>query len=1296
MREKQAIASFINESENTMNRVVSNSVGMALVKLSQMYFGKKVNTGTQVSSLFQACMVRIREQAENYYGSIISLNAPVEDMAARGELVCNYLEDIAQEPTGILDRVTLFSQDAQSLKAKDVQYYFPLKEVIVLVWLALEDRKQYQTSILLNEDKEDNQHRLASFFLCVEKLRTNPVCHQGTRHELVFLLNKIYKDINLIEDADATVFYTLKEQLTQQFIESYKNASETLKKLLLSVFINAISSNNFSLLSKQIDPDQTAIINLKNLFIAHGTNPKVVQLERLIEDALKNLELALDSNQFPELYYTQLIVKEFIDLPIQKQQNQALHCVKEWIKDQADLTNKVHSKQLQIFCFYNELFTLFYKNKFLLSLSGKITETTLQLIQEVDDYFALIADTQQMPVLNLTEEKQSEGLALLSNIHNCKKDNFSDHIENFFCNWFSSDWRQDLTLALRQRLFAFLLEPTLEAKIILADQDIDQLYNSHQEGFLDLSPYFINRILLQAIIIPPRQWSEKFGGRLVHDSSLLEGGLFPQVLDFINNNFNEGNQQIGLKLKEESYTKILMNQLTYLLTTYRKILWSNLSEEEQQKRNCLDINDEITRPKDLIILPQSLSTAQDWLNINKYISNEETSLQLYRIYRCKIEKILKEAINEIHFREFFISIPKSFQLSFITQLEDKQTQLIYDFETLNWVLKNVSSDSRIAFIKILSFSCKAAITHGKELGKILNLLPETDWKALIETLGESTKTIIKNWRGGFKLLIEQLPWEKREILITIFGEDCNALFSDGFELNNVLTLLPEKGQLALMETLGKDIKTFITNGWLLNSILEKLPEEEKIKLMSILGSSCKTIFKDGGELGEALNTIPETYWTTLIESLGESIETITQSNASTGGKGLNLVLKHLPIEKRLLLMTILGQDCKALIKDKKDLKRVLSLLPEKGQTVLMKTLGEDLKKIIKKFKHLNSILTILPEEEKIKLMSTLGSSCKTIIKDGKELGKVLNNLPEKCWQTLFEDLGENSKKIINKKASFRFSASFREGLSFVLEQLHWSKRGQLMTILGEDCKALITESDELFHVLGFLQGTYRSTLLETLGENLKTIIKKSKKLNSILETLLEAEKIKLMFTLGSSCRKIIENGKELGEVLNRLPETYWKTLFEFLGESSKTIIKSSVLDEVLSRFVGGGLNLVLKQLPIEKRGLLITILGEDCKALITDCNQLNSLLTWLPEEGQSALIKTLGESLETIIITTDELNSTQAILSQKERKQLTDALSKKSPLTEAGFFSESKNIRDELSTNSYKNISVHLLSNSPK
>jgi hypothetical protein len=182
--EKKVVTDFLTHAQSTHNMVVSNSVGMAIRQLKNVYYGDDV-TDELLADNYNNC---IRE-LNNIHGE--STKSSIQHIIALTK------ENIKND----FDTVTLFVPSESTAPDEkgnmettmgyaDVKFVIPLSTVLPIVWRALNDNAKYTHHYQGTEAEKINQaaadlpQRLESFYLCLKRIRDNEVCHHGSRNEL--------------------------------------------------------------------------------------------------------------------------------------------------------------------------------------------------------------------------------------------------------------------------------------------------------------------------------------------------------------------------------------------------------------------------------------------------------------------------------------------------------------------------------------------------------------------------------------------------------------------------------------------------------------------------------------------------------------------------------------------------------------------------------------------------------------------------------------------------------------------------------------------------------------------------------------------------------------------------------------------------------------------------------------------------------------------------------------------------------------------------------------------------------
>lgn len=717
--DQKVIEDFTGYAENTMNEVISSSAGKALIELSRQYFGKDATPG-EIIFLYKTCMDELEKNINDIAPHYL-INSETTNEAEKLEQVKNILKQGLEfikkkmdEPVHTtLDSFTIFWPDKESGKCLE-KYTVPLKEVLVLVWKALTDDKKFAHNYTNKDDKKkiqlakkDQIHRLLSLFKRFILLENeNGICHKGIRHELVFLLKRSYLGIDLIEDGQITTYSYIRENIFNEFINSYEGKGD--KKRLKAALMVWLAKNDPSLLLNEIDEKLKEKLkkNLFELFIQHGTNPANNQVEKFINSAFLSLEFSCDAQKYPSLYYANEIFKASSNKELLQQ---AVTKMQEWIKNNYDFDDDVIASKIfdfhKMFQAQNDI----TKYQVLLRSSGKITDEINNLFKETQIYLETFLKEEVFK--KVAPEIQASISSLNKTISDTKKDKLFSFIENFFSQWFLAD--------NRSILYESFLNQRVQEKIKLSDNEINAFTRITSINFeKDITPYEINRVFLHALLVKPADWSENFFN------------AFSAVLRFVKSNFNNNTNILALNFKRDSFPPILLAQFDYLEDQYQ-VLINNKSVTLQ-------------RPLAMIVLPEHARTCIEVLEISRLLikSNINLWISIYRSMKNYYEKILLEGFLKISDLESFLIldiIPKIYFKDFAKKIRDH----VKSAEQLENILQSLTPDNRYDFLQSSSKPLCGIKPNVCALARIIRLVEKDKQKSFLESIGSIITETIK-------------------------------------------------------------------------------------------------------------------------------------------------------------------------------------------------------------------------------------------------------------------------------------------------------------------------------------------------------------------------------------------------------------------------------------------------------------------------------------------------------------------------------------------------------------------------
>ena len=394
----QIITSITSNPEATMSAVASNSIGKVIVELKESYFGANPSE-QQLEKEYKNCVAELMQLKVSDFvkpnDSDKTKAAITTEIEKELKPLVNFIiTKTTEAPSALLDVVTLYlpvksKPESKEVELKEVQYLMPLKIVLPLLWKAYNDNEKFTQNYVgtpeerLQQAVMDKPLRLLTFFRCLQRAKIG-ICHQGVRNELILLLNKTYRGIDLIEDAAAALQYFLREQINTQFWQMYNNKelAPEQRKVLTKALFTWMSESNATELLKVIDTDKHILKNLNAIFIKQGSNPKKLTVQSMafgdyVEHALQHIDFATDSKRHSNLTFAKVILSDD-EIEGQPDRNAAIKTLQQWIKADYQLEKKSHERKLATFYSMFNAYKLLMKNQSLLILSGYMTAEKVQ------------------------------------------------------------------------------------------------------------------------------------------------------------------------------------------------------------------------------------------------------------------------------------------------------------------------------------------------------------------------------------------------------------------------------------------------------------------------------------------------------------------------------------------------------------------------------------------------------------------------------------------------------------------------------------------------------------------------------------------------------------------------------------------------------------------------------------------------------------------------------------------------------------------------------------------------------
>jgi hypothetical protein len=828
--EREILRELIQHPEGTMNLVTSASVGMALLKLRDNHLSEEMN----LDEFFQD---QIKE--------LETLAKQPEHAAFKASI--EYIIRKAKEPVDVLDVVSLAHKNDNGTIG-ETRYVFPLKEVLALVWVAINDNSYYMhaqegtTDQKREQAQADFPERLRSFLLRTESLRLNPVCHHGHRHELVFLLNGTYEGIHILEDGKLTVLCFLKDKLNAAFWNAIAKAEEgsAERKALTGALLQWMNESNANPLLALLDSAGEIKSALEELFIAHGVLPAAIKLDEMFVDALSHLEFTCDQEKHPALYQAGEIAKEPEDLQYAKR-SEALRRMQTWFVSGYQLS---HEDNQKISHFHLAYFThkklQRYRDLFLLS-GQRSQEECEGFLRRLDAYFDAVKEASDIP--DVPADMLAEVMTFQAELRIAESDRFVLVIENFFAQWFLGYSSQDSL----KKLYAIFCSESFKNKIILTDEEIASFVaTAAHHGELDITPYMLNRIFLHAILVSPENWSNDFTI------------LFNQAFSFVENAFNQPDSVRSTALMRDSYPLELREQLQYLKQKKEEV------PEEQNRR-----------PATMLLLPEHARTMSDWLKVFAFSSDESHSSLLQR-FRVLIQRAI-QCGNDIYMLSLYIS--DAGVSTFFALFSEKLKVMIQDGAQLIYFLKLLPETRRVELIAALGERLRAIIDDHEQLAVCVFYLPVDRLHAFINMMHSSHAINILHPCLWQSLSLQNLSVEKMLILVATLAEKWKGLGLNGYHLAAYLNEMPVAFRIVFVATLGAQVKDIIQDRDQLIACLAVLPEMNWRTLFVLLGEKVNEFIQTGSEIAAFLSRFDISCWPTLITLLAERMAEILRDDS---------------------------------------------------------------------------------------------------------------------------------------------------------------------------------------------------------------------------------------------------------------------------------------------------------------------------------------------------------------------------------------------------------------------------------
>lgn len=1035
--ESKIIHEFVNYQENTMKKGLSRSVGNLLLKLKKTQFPDA--SEEELDTAYNKALTEFAELEEKQLG--IS-----RDNIAKA---VEYIKKKAQERLSHLDLVTLYLKNEKTGTYFDQKLLFPFKHTFLFVLKALTD-----TTIFKNERPQDRFDRLRTLVLTIHRMEEEKICIHGDRNEMVFTLNYVYPNVELIEDERGTILAFLRDKSVDFFWQAYQGEKNQQKqKELMSLLINWMEEGESMSLLALIDPKQEILSSLNTLFLSHGINPETIQVET--KHALSTLTFSCNPDKYPILYKLNRILSSYTT-PNEEPIDKMLLNMKNWIKRDFQFGSKEHEALISNFDAYfyqfNDIYQKLKKHQLLLPLSGKITDEQIKIqLQRWNN----IAETFIPPALFIySEETQSDITNINKLIKAFELDAHADIIENFFTHWFGSD--ENERDSRRKQIYALLLREDIRKNAFLLDNSVIQKFieqtteTKEEKTHQNLTAYHINRVFLHAILQNPYDWSDLFKG------------VFREIFTWVQRNFDQENKGIVAVLKRDSYPDQIMTQLEYL---------GNLAG--------LQLGPSIEKPEEMILLPEQIQSAEDWFQVSKLLDESERE-KIYLAKRIQIEPLLiakmiagtangdsvgiamsSLPVSQITARTIIELVPEFIKkdhwlslllprlslsqgMAFLTQAEiNKQLPLwIKSNFDLKYVLVNLAESKKMEFLAQAEIENQLFrwIRDSVELKTILLALSENQRMEFLKQAVIRQK--LPQWISNavrLGIVLSVLPADQiTEFLqmITLLRQaECEIYLLNAWikQPNELYELLNQLSQNLILVFLTQDniiklLRQIITRGSDLGDVLSYLSENQITEFLSNpeIQKHLPMWIRDDNQLESiCLSRLSDSQFTTFLASpaIEALLKNLIQELAQRGSNILQMIsvratifLRQSVIQEQIQNITIRVNQWANTIKESKnnDLLQPLAtlVLQSKIQSQSSINMNENL------LNHLiaDNFISILAAS---KSKQSISSDVSNLIAQCKEISRDLGIQCDHILQCL-TDIGANIQ-LISPKAPIRAS-----------------------------------------------------------------------------------------------------------------------------------------------------------------------------------------------------------------------------------------------------------------------------------
>ena len=532
--EQTAIQNYLDHSQSTHNSAVEASAAKLLIRLREVY---QDNQKMDLTERDIQCLTNLLEskQAAVLASSSEENTSANEDRKSIAGIVqfIKYIKALPEGSYGTGKIQTVFEQiksymvwgedhwsKNQFLNTQDElqvewEVSASVAETLNLVCLASLD--QQKTS-----DAAVRRAHVDSLFQCLLDLSPkDQMCTGGHQHDLLFLLNGWFEGMFLVEDINLFLHETTSLYLANCLKTDFQNPSE-----LFQFVLNWVKSSYNAIVPEESYQKIKNWLNSKREELAShlleackkqgfrdkessGFKEKIKMLIDEIEYVEPPSEI--DSKTFVwmrEVLKAKPILGRLGEMAVAR--NRTLEKAKAMI-DRAQTFEEVECEALKTFLLMDALFQNVMKFESLTLFVSECEYDLKKLIETLQElltrYFDGFGQEQDAVLLMRVEENK---LVFFESIRQFQRDLHREFVENFFSNFKSV--RVENNVEAETTLLMNLNLRNNQNQLILTDEILDRWLRlrDEQTAELTISVYELNRILLNALLVHPREWTLLF------------------------------------------------------------------------------------------------------------------------------------------------------------------------------------------------------------------------------------------------------------------------------------------------------------------------------------------------------------------------------------------------------------------------------------------------------------------------------------------------------------------------------------------------------------------------------------------------------------------------------------------------------------------------------------------------------------------------------------------------------------------------------------------------------------------